>query len=103
MKHKLAEGRFLLAVIFAVGWLGGIVSVAVLSVMGRPEHDRLLEVCTRLACGGEVPVLLVGWLYHRSVESRKSAMWTGNNIRLADTNVPPPQNIHAPLLLQRSG
>ncbi len=77
MKHKLAEGRFLLAVIFAVGWLGGIVSVAVLSVMGRPEHDRLLEVCTRLACGGEVPVLLVGWLYQRSKERKPLASFGG--------------------------
>ena len=65
MKKKLAATCFGLAVMSAVVWLGGFVTLAVICVAELHEHQRLREFATLLALGGELPVLLFGWLYQR--------------------------------------
>lgn len=65
MKRVMTESCFVLAVFSTVGWLAGLVALAILSVMAKPEHEKLRELCTWLSLAGEVPVLLFGWLYQR--------------------------------------
>jgi len=63
MKRVLAEGSFLLAVLSAVAWLGSWVAVAALSVFGGPSSERIRKIAELCAMGGELPVLVFGWLY----------------------------------------
>jgi hypothetical protein len=65
MKHKLAEGCFLLAVISGVSWLGGWLVLAGLAVFSSPENEPTRKAAAFAGLTAELPMLFFGWLYQK--------------------------------------
>ena len=65
MKSKLAEGCFLLAVLFAVAWLGSWLGLAALSVFSSFENEPVRKGFAFCAFTAEFPMFFFGWLYQK--------------------------------------
>lgn len=61
-RNRLAEGCLLLAVLFAVAWLGSWLALAGLAIFASPENEPIGKAVAFAALTAELPMFFSGWL-----------------------------------------
>lgn len=64
-RYRLAEGCFLLAVLFALAWFSSWLALAGLAAFASPENEPMRKAAAIVAFTAELPMFFFGWLYQK--------------------------------------